>query len=218
MASGAAPAMSDDDPELVLRSYLDSDEEPLIPAATAGQLRDTLVAIADHLGRQLHLDVAQFPAYGPDERPPWAVCQTGNAMRAGFQIYHEVIQALAGGFLAVMSFDAAQAVTDPAYHAAVIVPSLAGAGKARMRTILTDLAGHVRATASDSAASTGLLSASQVPADIRDVASGVTTAISLYHHAVVAEAANVLYLIWDGLQAPNLAAVTSPAACGLSLN
>jgi hypothetical protein len=110
-------------------------------AATAGQLRDTLVAISAHLGRKLDLDVAQFPAYGPDERPAWAVCQTGNAMRAGFQIYHVVIQALAGGFLAVMGFDAAQALTDPDYQAAMIVPSLASAGKARMRTILADLAG-----------------------------------------------------------------------------
>jgi hypothetical protein len=189
------------EPETIYRTFLAADIRPVITAAAPAAMRAALDTLAAHLCGRLCHDITTFRAYGPDQRPPWAACETGNALRAGFQLAHAVTQAIAGSYLTIMGFDPATATTAPAYHPDVITPALRAARPTRLHATLLGLTEHATATVTD--ADQGFALAGQasdgIPADLWDTATAVTTAIRLYRHAALTEAAHVLSTLWDEL-------------------
>jgi hypothetical protein len=190
------------DPETVYRTFLHADVRPVINAASTARRRAALHAAAAHLCDRLRHDITAFPAYSPGQRPPWAICQTGNALRAGFELTHAVTQAIAGSYLHVIGFNPAAAISAPRYHSETITPALNAARPARLHATLLALADHAHATTTD--ADLGHALATQIhrdgiPDDLWDTATAVTTAITLYQHAAVTEAAQVLCAVWDAL-------------------
>jgi hypothetical protein len=213
----------DDDPEKVYRSFLAADLRPVINAATATRMRKAAGAAGEHLCGRLHRDTAGFtgiPSLGPDQRPPWATCQTGDALRAGLQLFHAVTQAIAGSYLTVMGFSPASAISHPGYHTGIITPALHAAPATRLRAILHALAAHTTHTTTDADTAAALTGSTDThtPPDLWDVTLGTTTAIRLYQHTALTEAAQVLYALWDNL-APGPAPHPIPAADpAISLN
>jgi hypothetical protein len=212
----------DDDPETVYRSFLAADLRPLISTATTTRMRAAAAAAGEHLCGRLHRDTAGFtgiPSLGPDQRPPWAACQTGDALRAGLQLFHAVTQAIAGSYLTVMGFSPARAISDPGYHPGVITPALHAAPATRLRAILHALTAHTTSTTTDADTAAALAGSidTHTPPDLWDVTTGTTTAIRLYQHTALTEAVQVRYTLWDNLAPgpalrPFPATLTIPAA------
>jgi len=100
-----------------------------------------------------------------------------------------------------MGFDPATAITTPGYHQDIVVPALEHARPARLHATLLALAGHAHATSADADQATSLAAvmSGEMPADLWDIGTSVTTAVSLYQHTVLTEAAQVLCTLWDAL-------------------
>jgi hypothetical protein len=200
----------------VYRTFLDTDIRPLINTATPAARHAAVNAAARHLCGRLRHDTASFPACGPGQRPAWAACQTGNALRAGFELTSAVTQAIAGSYLQVMGFDPATAISTAGYHRDIVVPALQHARPTRHHATLLALARHAAATVTD--ADQGSTLARQaghggIPDDLWDIATSVTTAITLYRHAALTEAAQLLCTLWDSLAPdPGTAPVLLPFA------
>jgi hypothetical protein len=100
------------DPAAGYRTLMDTDIRPFLTAATPAAMRAALDATAAGMCDRLRRDITAFAAYGLDRRPPWAACEIGNALRAGFQLVHAVTHS----YLTVMGFEPAAAIMQPGYH------------------------------------------------------------------------------------------------------
>lgn len=187
-----------DNPELVYRAYLTADTRLAIRAATTEQMRRILADIARHLCHQLTDPLGGVPPLGPDQRQPWQVCQVGTGTRAGFQLYHHVLQAVAGCYLHALGFDPARATADDTYYATAIDPFLRKARKQWLRRTLNRLADHLDATVHDSDVAADVSAQADLPHDIWEVGTGVTSAIQLYRHAVRIVSVHTLFFLWEG--------------------
>jgi hypothetical protein len=188
-------------PESVYRSLVAADARPAIRAASGPQLRAALQEITRHL-----CDLVRRRARGTVAAPgQWpGACEAGS-MQAALELFDDVCRAVAARWLKALRFDPARAAAEPDYHAAVIGPVLATARPHRLRSLLLSLADRIRATTADADTSAALATATPVPDDIWDVGTGVTEALALYQHAVLIQAADVLYYLHEGLslgQAP----------------
>ena len=136
-------------PERAFRSLLAADARPAIRAASGQQLRSVLTGVTSHLCRRVHRQASDFMAAAPaPDRWPGA-CEAGSGMRAGFQLYDDLCRTIAADWLHTAGFDPAQAAVGPDYHATVIDPFLAAAGKHRLRGALLTLTDRVRAVTAD---------------------------------------------------------------------
>jgi hypothetical protein len=214
-------ASAGDTPESVCRSLLAADPRPAIRSAPAPALRDLLSEITSHLCLLLQRQASDFTTTAPPpDRWPGS-CAIGSGLRAGFQLYHDLTQAVAASWLHATGFDPAQAAADPAYHAAVISPSLTAATRHQIRAILLDLTSHIDTVTADAATSAALSAATQLPDDLRDIATGVTAAIALYQHTVFTQAADILHCLQAGLgtsHATSLPPFTPPGAPGYPIS
>jgi hypothetical protein len=173
------------DPEPTCRSYLHANAMPAMGAAPAGRLRRVLAGIAAHLCHQLRRDVTEVLPPGPAPALSWGACETGSATRAGFRHYHHAGQVIAAGCLHAIGFDPHAAADDDSYLTATIEPALTTATRDQMRDLLPDLNEHIQAS-------------------MDDAGTGTATAIRLYQHATLIQAAHVLHHLRDGLGTPNL--------------
>lgn len=204
-------------PESVCRSLLAADPRPAIRAASGQQLRTALTRITSHLCNRVHRTASDFMVAAPaqDQRP--GACEIGSGMRAGFRLYDDLCRAVAATWLHAAGFDPAQAAASPDYHAAVISPFLATAGKHRLRGVLLTLTDHIRAATTDADASAAIATSTRIPDDAWDAGTGVSAAIALYRHAVLVEATYVMYHLHDELgtsRAPALLPFT-PSSPGI---
>jgi len=101
--------------EQVWAIYLGTDIRPAIRAAGTGPLRRILAGITGELRHYLHDDIGGIPALPPDDRRPSGVCQAGPAMRAGFRLYHHLLQVITRHYLQAAGFDPAQAAAAAGY-------------------------------------------------------------------------------------------------------
>jgi len=203
------------DPESVYGVYLSTDARSAIRAAAPEQMRGVLRDISADLCRCLRRDLSGIPALGADRRQPWQACQVGCGMRAGFQLYRHVTQAVAGSFLHAMGFDPGRAVAEDAYLTTDVDPFWATACAQHMRRTLLDLADHLQAVLDDCDTSARASAQAAVPDDLWEIGTGVTAAIQLYRHAVRARAVHALYYLWEGLgtgSTPPLALLTTDIA------
>jgi hypothetical protein len=181
-------------PESAYRSLVAADARPAIRAASGPQLRAALTDITTHLCDNLRRHASGTAATG---RRPGA-CQAG-ALQAALELFDDIRRAVAASWLEVLRFDSARAAAEPDYHGIVIGPALATARTRRLRSLLLTLADRIRAVTAEADTSAALAAATPVPDDIWDVGTGVTAAIALYQHALLIQAADVLYYLHGGL-------------------
>jgi hypothetical protein len=209
MGAGSDPGQPGSGPESAYRSLVAADARPAIRAASGQQLRAALNDITTHLCDNLRRHASGTVAApgrrsGPSE---------GGALQVALELFDDVSRAVAASWLEALRFDPGRAAAEPDYHGMVIGPVLAAARKHRLRGLLLTLADRIRAATADADTSAALAAVTPVPDDIWDVGTGVSAAIALYQHAVLVEAAHVLYYLHGGLgtgQAPVLSPVASP--------
>jgi len=221
----AADGPGTGDPESVYHLYLTTDVRPAIRAASPAQMRGILRDIGAHLCHCLRRDAGGIPGLSPGRRQPWQVCQIGSGMRAGFQLYQHVTQAVAGSCLHALGFDPGRAAAEDTYFTTDVDPFLVTARQQCMRRTLLHLTGHLQAVLDDSDTSAQASADAAVPDELWEIANGVTAGIQLYRHAVRALAVHVLYYMWEGLGAgsttgfvPFIPDIADPAAFGICPN
>lgn len=117
-------------PAAVHQVYLTTNIRSAIRVATAKQLRAALAEIARHLCYHL----GDPP--GLDAGQSWQGCQVGSGTRAGFQLYHHALQAVADYFLQALGLDPVRATTDNDYLASALGPFLAVSPRQSRRTLI----------------------------------------------------------------------------------
>lgn len=187
--------------ESVYRSCLNADARPVIRAASADQLRLVLRRITGHLCHQLRRDLTESLPPGSAPATAWGVCQASSATRSGFQLYHQVSQAIAVGCLDALGFDPHAAAASDAYLEDGVEPVLTAATRRRMRGLLLGLIGHIQAAMDDADDSADMTAGIDLPENAWEAGTGVTTAIQLYRHAALVQTGWVLSHLWDALSA-----------------
>lgn len=187
--------------ESVYRSCLNADARPVIRAASADQLRLALRRITGHLCHQLRRDLTGSLPPGTASAIAWEECQASSATQAGFQLYHQVSQAIAAGCLHALGFDPRAAAASDAYLEADVEPVLTAASRRRMRGLLLGLASHIQAIMEDADDSADMTAGIDLPENAWEAGTGVTAAIQLYRHAALVQTGWVLFRLWDGFSA-----------------